>query len=234
MENKYPRKLLEQRIGYQFKDRKLLTQALTHSSYANERKINKTDDYERLEFLGDAVLEVTVSDYLFRNFPDMREGEMTKMRASIVCGPALAFCAAEIRLGDFLLLGKGEERTNGRQKENIISDVFEAIIGAMYLDGGFTNAKEFIHQFVLSDLKNKALFYDSKTILQEKVQEKGKTLSYRVLKESGPDHDKTYEVEAIVDERPLAAGIGRTKKAAEQKAAYQVLLNIKDGGDLCI
>ena len=236
MNHRYPLEELEERIGYRFQNRPLLQQALTHSSYANERKINKTEDYERLEFLGDAVLEVTVSDYLFHTYPEMKEGEMTKMRASLVCGPTLAFCASEIHLGDFLLLGKGEEMTNGRNKENIIADVFEAIIGAMYLDGGFTNAKEFIHRFVLNDLAHKALFYDSKTILQEKVQEKGKVLSYRVVAESGPDHDKMFEVEALVDGKPVSRGCDRTKKGAEQKAAYEILLRMKNGGDsdLCI
>lgn len=230
MNNRYPIDELEKRIGYTFKERVLLQQALTHSSYANERRINKVEDYERLEFLGDAVLEVTVSEYLFRSCPEMREGEMTKMRASLVCGPTLAFCASEMNLGDFLLLGKGEEMTHGRDKENIISDVFEAIIGAIYLDGGFTNAKEFIHKFVLNDLEHKALFYDSKTILQEKVQEHGKTVSYRVIGESGPDHDKIFTVEAIIDDKPLSKGLGRTKKAAEQKAAYEILLRLKKEG----
>ena len=236
MDSRYPVEELEKRIGYVFCDRSLLTQALTHSSYANERKINKTQDYERLEFLGDAVLELTVSDFLFRNYPDLKEGQMTKMRASLVCGPTLAFCASEIKIREFLLLGRGEEMTHGRDKENIISDVFEAIIGAVYLDGGFTNAKEFICKFVLNDLEHKALFYDSKTILQEKVQEHGKAVSYRVIEESGPDHDKIFTVEALIDDRPYSKGSGRTKKAAEQKAAYEILLRMKDGGnsDLCI
>lgn len=230
MNNRHPVDELEKRIGYRFQERALLQQALTHSSYANERRINKIEDYERLEFLGDAVLEVTVSDHLFHTYPEMKEGEMTKLRASLVCGPTLAFCASEIKLGDFLLLGKGEEMTHGRDKENIVSDVFEAIIGAIYLDGGFTNAKEFIHKYVLNDLEHKALFYDSKTILQEKVQECGKILSYRVVGESGPDHDKIFTVEALVDGRPFSEGSGRTKKAAEQKAAYEILLRLKNEG----
>lgn len=216
---------LEERIGYVFADKKLLRQALTHSSYANEQKINKWDDYERIEFLGDAVLELVSSEYLYRTHPRLPEGELTKMRSSMVCEPALAYCACEIGLGEFIFLGKGEEATGGRKRESITSDVMEAVIGAIYLDGGLIPAKAFIDRFVLSDLENKQLFYDSKTILQEQVQKSGEgTLHYVLVEESGPEHDKLFRVEAMIDERKIGEGSGRTKKHAEQQAAYQALL----------
>lgn len=218
---------LEEKIFYQFKNKKLLEQALTHSSYANERKINRIGDYERLEFLGDAVLEVTVSDFLFKNFPDMQEGNMTKTRASLVCEPTLAFCAQEFDLGDFLLLGKGEEMTGGRQRDSIVSDVFEAIIGAIYIDSGIEAAQKFIHHFVLTDWEHKMLFYDSKTILQEKIQEQGLCVTYEVVKEEGPAHDRMFYVEAKIDGKPVSQGRGRSKKAAEQQAAYSQLIAMK-------
>lgn len=216
--------LLEERIGYQFQDKRLLKQALTHSSFANEQKINKWDDYERVEFLGDAVLELVSSDYLYRTHPQLPEGELTKMRSSMVCEPALAYCARDIELGRFIFLGKGEEATGGRKRESITSDVMEAVIGAIYLDGGIVPAKAFIDRFILSDLENKQLFYDSKTILQERVQKRGETLQYVLIEESGPEHDKLFRVEAVIGGRRIGEGSGRTKKQAEQQAAYQALL----------
>ena len=218
------RKLLEEKIGYNFKDKSLLKQALTHSSFSNEQKINKLRNYERLEFLGDAVLELISSKFFFLENPDMSEGQMTKLRSSMVCEQALAFCAKDINLGDYLLLGKGEEATGGRERESIISDVMEALIGALYLDGGFEVAEKFVHTYVLSDLENKQLFYDSKTILQEKIQKLGKTLSYRLIEESGPDHEKIFTVEANIDGTAFSTGCGRNKKTAEQKAAYEALM----------
>ncbi|MBQ9927136.1 MAG: ribonuclease III [Lachnospiraceae bacterium] len=215
---------LEKKIGYEFKDKSLLRQALTHSSFSNEQRINKLKNYERLEFLGDAVLELVSSKFFFTENPDMTEGQMTKMRSSMVCEQALAFCAKDIQLGDYLLLGKGEEATGGRMRESIIADVMEAIIGAIYLDGGFEEAERFILKFILSDLGSKQLFYDSKTILQEKIQKEGKSLVYELIEEIGPDHDKQFTVEAVVDGKALSRGVGRTKKAAEQKAAYEVLI----------
>lgn len=161
-------------INYHFNDLNLLKNALTHSSYANEKKINKCKDNERLEFLGDAVLELTSSDYIYKNHEEMHEGNMTKLRASIVCEPTLAMCAREIGLDKYIMLGKGEELTGGRTRDSIISDALEAVIGSIYLDGGFANAKEFVSSFVLNDLDNKKLFFDSKTILQEVVQSMGK------------------------------------------------------------
>ncbi|MBR5577851.1 MAG: ribonuclease III [Lachnospiraceae bacterium] len=219
---------LETTIGYSFKDKLLLKQALTHSSYANEQKIRKNKDYERLEFLGDAVLELVTSEFLFHENSQMPEGKLTKMRSSLVCEPSLAACAKVIGLGDFLFLGKGEEATGGRFRESIISDVMEALIGALYLDGGILTAKEFIYSFVLKDYQNRILFYDSKTVLQEMIQTKpNQNLVYDLLEEKGPDHDKEFVVQALLNGNKIGYGVGKTKKAAEQQAAYEAILFIK-------
>lgn len=216
---------LEEKIQYRFHNRRLLRQALTHSSYANEQRINRFADYERLEFLGDAVLELVSSDYLFREEKDMAEGQLTRRRSSIVCEPALAFCARDIALEEYILLGKGEEATGGRRRDSIVSDVMEAVIGAIYLDSGIEEASGFIHRFILSDLEHKQLFYDAKTILQEMIQQEGKeTLHYELLKEEGPEHAKTFLVEVMLGNQKLGSGSGHSKKAAEQQAAYQALL----------
>ncbi len=204
---------LEKKIEYCFREKALLKQALTHSSFVNEQRIKKLPDYERLEFLGDAVLELTTSDFLFRRFPDVREGELTKRRASIVCGSSLAQCAENISLGEYILMGRGEESTGGRHKENMISDVMEAVIGAIYLDGGFEKAVAFIQRFVLSDFEEKRLFYDSKTLLQEYVQkEKGAVLDYVLVNEYGPDHSREFVVEARVNGNTVGKGIGNEKR----------------------
>lgn len=217
---------LENKIEYHFKNKAFLKQALTHSSFANEQKINKFEDYERLEFLGDAVLELVSSDFLFHENPRLPEGQLTKMRASMVCEPALAFCAREFGLEEYILLGRGEEMTGGRKKDSIVSDVMEAVIGAIYLDSGMEAAKAYIHRFILSDLEHKQLFYDAKTILQERVQRQGGTLRYVLIREEGPDHDKVFVVEARLDDERIGAGLGRTKKSAEQQAAYEALLSV--------
>ena len=217
--------LLEKRIGYYFKDRSLLKRALMHSSYVNEKHLQKYECNERLEFLGDAVLELVSSEFLFFDNETMPEGELTKSRASMVCEPSLAFCAREIELGEFLLLGKGEDATGGRKRDSITSDALEALIGAIYLDGGFASAKEFVHKFVLNDLENKKLFYDSKTILQEIVQAHfGNQISYHLVGEEGPDHNKCFHVVVFIGDKEYGCGKGRTKKAAEQEAAYQTIL----------
>lgn len=218
-------KELEEKIGYVFKRKELLKQALTHSSFSNEQKINKLANYERLEFLGDAVLELLSSQFFFENYPEMSEGEMTRLRSSMVCEPALAFCARDISLGQYILLGKGEEATGGRQRDSITSDVMEAVIGAIYLDGGFEQADRFVKKYILSDLEDKQLFYDSKTILQEKVQKIGKSLVYVIVDETGPEHNKMFTVEARIEGQTVGTGQGRNRKSAEQKAAYQVLLD---------
>ena len=219
---------LQDKIGYRFQNTDLLKQALTHSSFANEQKINKLKDYERLEFLGDAVLELVSSEFLFRENPQMPEGQLTKLRASMVCEPALAYCAKDIDLGSYILLGRGEEYTGGRYRSSITSDVMEAIIGAIFLDGGIENAKKHIYRFILSDLENKILFLDSKTILQEEIQKKKDAqLRYELIGESGPDHNKQFTVDAYLNDVLIGSGTGRTKKAAEQQAAYEALLKMK-------
>lgn len=223
-------KELEEKIGYEFHNKQLFRQSMIHSSYANEHRLDKLECNERLEFLGDAVLEVVSSDFLFHRFRQSPEGDLTKTRASMVCEPALAYCAGEIQLGEYLLLGKGEEATGGRGRNSIVSDAMEALIGAIYLDGGFANAKEFILKYILNDLEGKRLFYDSKTILQEMVQggqEKG--IVYQLVGEEGPDHNKSFRVEVVIGGEAFGCGIGRTKKAAEQEAAYQAILKLKEG-----
>ena len=226
---------LQSRIGYRFKDVALLRQALSHSSFANEHRQEHLKDNERLEFLGDAVLEVTSSEFLFLEYPQMPEGDMTKLRASIVCEPTLALCAREINLPEYLLLGKGEEMTGGRNRNSIVSDAMEALIGAIYLDGGFASAKEFVRKFVLTDIEHKKLFYDSKTILQEIVQRdyKEEEIVYQLTGEEGPDHAKKFIVEVLIGGQPEGKGIGSTKKAAEQEAAYRAIIGLK-GKNGCI
>ena len=221
---------LEEKTGYHFNNRELLGRAMTHSSYANECHKSKLECNERLEFLGDAVLEIVSSDFLFHKFPDMPEGDLTKTRASMVCEPTLAYCAEELSLGKYLLLGKGEEATGGRNRNSVVSDAMEALIGAIYLDGGFASAKEFVHRFIMTDIEHKKLFYDSKTILQEQVQKNWHDgeISYVLTGEEGPDHDKTFLVDLYVAGEKKSSGKGRTKKAAEQDAAYRCLINWKE------
>jgi len=222
---------LEKKIGYTFQNRALLKQAVTHSSFANEQKINRQKHYERLEFLGDAVLELVSSDFLFQTHPEMPEGQLTKLRASMVCEPALAYCAKDLTLDSYIRLGKGEEATGGRYRDSIVSDVMEAVIGAIYLDGGMEPARTYIHRFILSDLENKQLFLDSKTNLQEYMQQNlKKEFHYRLVEESGPEHDKVFLVEVVMEEKVLGRGKGRTKKAAEQQAAYEALLGFRKPG----
>lgn len=228
---KYDAEKLEERIGYRFENQELLMQALTHSSYCNEQKNKKTADYERLEFLGDAVLELVSSEFLFHAHKDIPEGELTKRRASMVCEPSLAFCAMDLELGRFMLLGKGEESTGGRTRDSIIADGMEALIGAIYLDSGMEEAKKFIYRFILNDLENKQLFYDSKSNLQEVVQAYFKAdLTYELVAENGPEHNKSFTVRVNLGKDPLGTGIGKTKKAAEQQAAYQALLKLREKG----
>ena len=222
-------KKFQEVIGYHFHDEKLLRQALTHSSFANEKHLKKHSDNERLEFLGDAVLEIISSEFLYKEYPDKPEGELTKLRASIVCEPTLALCTKDIALGEYLLLGKGEDQTGGRGRKSILSDALEAVIGAIYLDGGFANAKEFIHKYILTDIEHKQLFYDSKTILQEIVQANFKEgISYHLIGEEGPDHNKIFRVAVHIGEEEYGVGEGRTKKAAEQEAAYISILKLHE------
>ena len=219
---------IEQTIGYSFKDRKLLTNAFSHSSFVNEKHLSKSDCNERMEFLGDAVLELVTSEFLFNRYKKLQEGELTKLRAGLVCEPALAYSAREIELSEYLLLGHGESMTGGKNRDSILSDAMEALIGAIYLDGGLTNAKEFIEKYILNDVEHKKLFFDSKTIFQEMVQSKNLgVISYKMLGETGPDHDKKFMEAVFVNEDELGKGEGHTKKAAEQMAAYNAILKLK-------
>ena len=222
---------LEERISYHFKKRDLLVQAMTHSSFTNEQKKEKTPNYERLEFLGDAVLELVSSEYLFETMGNVAEGVLTKKRASMVCEPSLAFCAKDLELGKYMRLGKGEEATGGRTRESIIADGMEAVIGAIYLDGGMEEAKKFIYRFILNDLENKQLFYDSKSNLHELVQANFKAdIVYELAGENGPEHNKSFTVKVYLGKEVVGEGNGKTKKAAEQQAAYQALLRLREQG----
>lgn len=219
---------LQDIIGYRFRDESLLESALMHSSYTNEKHIPKYKCNERIEFLGDAVLELLCSEFLYLKNHKTLEGEMTKTRARIVCEPSLAACARDIHLGEFLILGRGEEATGGRERDSVTSDALEALIGAIYLDGGFANAKEFVHKFVFNDIENKALFYDSKTILQELVQKTSdERISYELLGENGPDHRKTFSVAVYIGKNKYGEGIGRSKKHAEMQAAYNAIIKLR-------
>ena len=210
----------EKNIHYTFNDKELLRTALTHSSYANEKK-GKIRFNERLEFLGDAVLQLITSEKLFKENPNMPEGKMSKQRAALVCEDALAGYAHEINLGDYLNLGRGEETTGGRKRPSILSDAFEAVIGAIFLDGGMEPAKKFVLHFV--DAAHLSL-QDYKTLLQEIIQQNpGEKLSYVVTEESGPDHDKQFTMEVHLNSNVIGKGTGKSKKHAEQAAAKEAL-----------
>ena len=212
---------LEKAIGYRFQNISLLQNALAHSSYANERWHDSLLSNERLEFLGDSILGMTVADYLYRNFPDRPEGELTRMRADMVCETTLAAVANRIGLGQHLLLGHGEEQGGGRARPSILADAVESVIAACYLDGGFESAAQFIRTFILCDVPVKRLHnVDYKTTLQELVQrKKDQVLSYTLTGESGPDHDKQFCVAVSLNGKTVGEGTGRSKKKAEQDAA---------------
>ena len=216
---------LENAIGYRFKNITLLQNALSHSSYANERWHNSLLSNERLEFLGDSILGMLVADHLYSNFPERPEGELTKMRADMVCERALAQIAHRIGLGEHLLLGKGEEQGGGRNRDSILADAVESVIAACYLDGGMDAAKQFVQKFVLEQVSTAPVHNkDYKTVLQEKVQQKrNQTLVYTLVGESGPDHDKHFEVELSLNGQVIGRGVGSSKKRAEQDAARMAL-----------
>jgi len=222
---------LESKIGYTFRDKGKLLLAITHSSYANEKRHEALQSNERIEFLGDAVLNIVISEYIYNHFSGLPEGEMTKLRASIVCESSLTRCAAKINLGDYLLLGKGEENTGGRSRPSILSDAFEAVIGAIFLDGGITEAGNFVLRIMgdmLKDLKNNATFVDYKTEFQEVVQKNGEQrIVYRIVDEKGPDHDKVFVVELLLNNVALGRGEGKSKKEAEQNAAKAALVKLQ-------
>ena len=212
---------LEAALGYKFQNITLLQNALTHSSYANERWHNSLLSNERLEFLGDSVLGMLVAEYLYRNFPDRPEGELTRMRADMVCETTLAAAANRIGLGDHLLLGHGEEQGGGRSRDSILADAVESVIAACFLDGGLDAALNFVRQFILVEVPvNKLHNVDYKTQLQELVQQKkNQVLSYALVGQSGPDHDKQFDVEVSLNGAIVGYGRGSSKKRAEQDAA---------------
>ena len=214
-------KNLETAIGYRFRNIQLLQNALTHSSYANERWHNSLLSNERLEFLGDSVLGMLVAEYLYRTFPDRPEGELTRMRADMVCEHTLATVANKIGLGDHLMLGHGEERLGGRSRESILADATESVIAACFLDGGLEAATQFVKQYILVEVPvTRPNNMDYKTALQELVQQKkNQVLTYTLAGQSGPDHDKQFDVEVSLNGNVVGKGSGRSKKRAEQMAA---------------
>ena len=216
---------LEQGLGYTFRNKALLENALTHSSYANENRERHLPDNERLEFLGDSILGFVVAEYLYRNFPDKPEGELTRIRADLVCERNLAEAAATIELGSYLLLGHGEEQGGGRKRDSIVSDAMESVIAASFMDGGFAAAKEIIDRLILSNIpKGRPRNFDYKTAFQELVQrKKDQQIHYELTGESGPDHDKHFEVEVLLNGRAVGRGVGSSKKRAEQAAAEDAI-----------
>ncbi|MDD6678506.1 MAG: ribonuclease III [Firmicutes bacterium] len=216
---------LEEAIGYRFHNITLLQNALAHSSYANERWHNSLASNERLEFLGDSVLGMIVAEYLYRTFPGRPEGELTRMRADMVCESTLASVANRIRLGSHLLVSHGEEQGGGRERPSILADAVESMIAAMYLDGGIQAARAFIQTFILSDVPVTRMHHtDFKTALQERIQQKkNQTISYETISESGPDHDKHFEVAVSLNGKVVGTGSGSSKKRAEQAAAQAAI-----------
>lgn len=221
----------EEEIGYTFIDITLLNKALTHSSYANEHKTTSITYNERLEFLGDSVLSLIVSDYIYKKYSDFPEGDLTKLRAAVVCEPSLAYISKNLKLGDYLLLGKGEEATGGRERTSILADALEALIGAIYLDRGFECSGKFVIEILENEIikasKEGDLFTDYKTKLQETLQKTSKSkIEYKTEKEEGPDHEKIFFMSAIVESKICGRGWGRNKKEAEQMAAKEALNRI--------
>ncbi len=223
---------LEKTIGYCFKDRGYITTALTHSSYANENRLSGFAYNERLEFLGDAVLGFIVGSYVFKHFPEIPEGELTKLRASVVCEAMLSKKARAIDLGSYLRLGKGEEMTGGRDRVSILADAFEAVIGAIYMDGGIENAAKFVLEQLENEIKimrNEFKSLDSKTNLQERIQRTSKIpLEYKIIDEKGPAHNKVFSASVSHNGKVLGIGSGASKKEAEQAAAQQALIKLGD------
>ena len=227
-------KQFQEIIGYRFTDEKLLKTALTHSSFANENKTANVKFNERLEFLGDSVLGLVVSRYIFENFPKLPEGKLTKMRASVVCERSLWECAVNIDLGNYLILGRGEENMGGRTRMSILADAFEALIAAIYLDSSFETAREWVlgqlYETIMDASRGK-MFKDYKTEFQEVVQQNGDVdISYQVASESGPDHNKSFVVEVYLNGAFMGSGEGTSKKKAEQMAAQNALIQLKADG----
>ncbi len=223
---------LEMKIEYTFKDKSRLETAFTHKSYANELMIKGRESYERYEFLGDAILEYLVSKFLFEEYKDMSEGDLTKLRASLVCEFTLSKISRELRLGSYGYFSKGEKLTGGINRDSILCDMFESLLGAIYLDGGIDEADKYVKKFLLTDIEHKKLFYDSKTKLQEYAQKISKTISYNLLDEDGPEHNKTFHVNVCLGDKIIAEGKGHSRKTAEQTAAFNALKMLQDDNKL--
>ena len=223
---------LEKKLNYTFNDKKLIILAMTHSSYANEHKMSKLQCNERLEFLGDAVLDLVISKYIYNHFSEMPEGELTKLRAGLVCEGMISKKATELGFGEHLLLGKGEEATGGRQRESVLADSFESVIGAIYLDGGMDNVENYIMSIMLSEIevmKKSFRNIDCKTRLQEILQKFSKEpIHYIITGESGPDHNKVFEACVMHEDKVLGRGKGKSKKEAEQEAANDAISKMND------
>ena len=218
-------KELQEKIGYTFRNESLLIQAMTHSSYANEGKKHRHNN-ERLEFLGDSVLSVIVARYLFLTYKDLPEGELTKLRAGLVCEKARDVCAGQVGLGEYLFLGKGEELTGGRHRPSILADAFEALLAAIYLDGGYEAAQSFMRRFIPKDLdvKKESKLSDYKTALQEIIQQnREERIEYVLIDEHGPDHAKVFTAQVLLNSNVIGTGEGSSKKQAEQNAAQEAL-----------
>ncbi|MBQ6679738.1 MAG: ribonuclease III [Lachnospiraceae bacterium] len=224
---------LEELIAYRFHDPVLLTTAMTHSSYLNEHGLPKEACNERLEYLGDAVLEAVTSEFLYRKYPKEMEGRLSRYRAALVCEESLAESARKLHIGSFLLLGRGMEKTGGRESDALISDAFEALIAALYLDGGLEEARKLIGHYVLKDHEERLILRDAKTFLQEQVQDKGHIITYETLSESGPQHCPLFRAAVLMDGAKIAEGEGSSKKQAEQDAAFRMLRLLKEQ-HLCI
>lgn len=215
---------LQQSVGYKFKDERLLQRALTHTSYANECNEGHNKSNERLEFLGDSVLGIITAEHFYLNYKNLPEGELTKLRAATVCENSLSSFARQLGLGEYLLLGKGEMCTGGNDRPSILADAFEALIAAIYLDGGIEEAKKFVLKYVDKAVEEHRGFKDYKTVLQEVIQKNpGEIIEYVLVKESGPDHNKRFEVEVHLNSNVIGRGIGTSKKKAEQLAAKEAL-----------
>ncbi|MGZ4123358.1 MAG: ribonuclease III [Tumebacillaceae bacterium] len=210
-------------LDIHFENRKLLKQAFTHASYRNEHRAEAGQDNERLEFLGDAVLQLIVSEYLFQKYPKMPEGELTRLRAAIVCEPSFVRFALKLSFDKYVRLGRGEEISGGRKRPALLADVFEAFVGAYYLDQGLAAAKDFLQRFIVPEIHT-PLLTDYKTMLQELVQREGLgALSYEILEERGPAHSREFVAQAMLDSKPMGEGAGRSKKEAEQHAAHMTM-----------
>ena len=219
---------LEEILGYKFKNRGYLDVAFTHKSYANESKDNIVS-YERYEFLGDAILQYVVSKELFLRYPEKSEGELTKLRASLVCEYTLSQITKDLEFGEYLYLSHGEELTGGKNRSSILCDLFESVLGAIYLDGGIEEAEKYINKLLLTDIEHKSKFYDAKSILQEYVQIKGYRVEYKLVSTSGPEHNRVYESVACINGKEYEKGSGHTKKMAEQVAAHRTIIKLNFG-----